>query len=185
MMARRDFVRTGAGGLTLAGALPLLAGCTSAAIGAHDKVRPGDDLAMLDTVLALEYEAAAAYDAILAGSLLAGDERALAAAFRADHGKHAEALAAIIRRRGGAAAPAKAPNSDRFAIGALTGREDALRFLLNFEEGLALAHLGAVPAFADKDLAKNSAGILGVESMHWAVLRRALGEAPVPMPIIG
>ncbi|MBV9523155.1 MAG: ferritin-like domain-containing protein, partial [Alphaproteobacteria bacterium] len=53
------------------------------------------------------------------------------------------------------------------------------------EVGLALAHLGAVPAFADRDLAKGAAGLLGVEAMHWAVLRRALGEAPVPAPIIG
>ena len=44
MMARRDFVRTGVGGLTMVGARPLLGGCTSAAIGAHDKVRPGDEL---------------------------------------------------------------------------------------------------------------------------------------------
>jgi hypothetical protein len=140
---------------------------------------------MLETVRALEDEALAAYDAILAGTLLAGDERALVAAFRADHGKHAEALAAIIKQRGGAAAPGNAPISDRFATGAFAGREDTLRFLLGFEEGLALAHLGAVPAFSDKDLAKGSAGILGVEAMHWAVLRQALGEAPVPMPIIG
>jgi hypothetical protein len=34
--------------------------------------------------------------------------------------------------------------------------------------------------FADKDLAKAAASILGDETMHWAVLRNALGENPVP-----
>jgi len=42
-----------------------------------------------------------------------------------------------------------------------------------------------VPGFADKNLAKGSAGILGVETMHWSALRSALGEAPVPAPFLG
>jgi hypothetical protein len=42
------------------------------------------------------------------------------------------------------------------------------------------AYLGAVPLFGNRDLAKAAASILGDEAMHWAVLRQALGEAPVP-----
>ena len=67
----------------------------------------------------------------------------------------------------------------------LTNRDDALRFLVGVEQGLALAHLGAVPAFAEKDLAKGAAGILGIETMHWSALRRALGEDPVPAAFLG
>jgi hypothetical protein len=37
-----------------------------------------------------------------------------------------------------------------------------------------------VPLFANRDLAHAAASILGDEAMHWAVLRQALGEAPVP-----
>jgi len=33
---------------------------------------------------------------------------------------------------------------------------------------------------ANRDLAQAAASILGDEAMHWAVLRQALGEAPVP-----
>lgn len=40
--------------------------------------------------------------------------------------------------------------------------------------------LGAVPLFGHRDLAKAAASILGDEAMHWAILRQALGEAPVP-----
>ena len=80
---------------------------------------------------------------------------------------------------------ARAAEDYRFATGALGRRDDALRFLLGFERGLALAHLGAVPGFADKTLAKGAASILGVESMHWSALRSALGEDPVPAPFLG
>src|SRR6266851_4771885 len=79
---------------------------------------------------------------------------------------------------------ARSASDYRFAAAELTSRDDALRFLVAFEQGLALAYLGAVPAFAEKDLAKGAAGILGVESMHWGVLRRALGEDPVPVPFL-
>ncbi len=73
----------------------------------------------------------------------------------------------------------------RFSSAALKERDETLRFLVGFEQGLTLAHLGAVPAFADRALAKSSAGILGVEAMHWAALRRALGEDAVPAPFLG
>ncbi len=42
------------------------------------------------------------------------------------------------------------------------------------------AYLGAVPVFGDRSLAQVAASILGDEAMHWAVLRQALGEQPVP-----
>jgi hypothetical protein len=37
-----------------------------------------------------------------------------------------------------------------------------------------------VPQFGNRDLAQAAASILGDEAMHWAVLRQALGDAPVP-----
>ena len=49
-----------------------------------------------------------------------------------------------------------------------------------YEKGAASAYLGAVPQFANRDLAKAAASILGDETMHWAVLLGALGENPVP-----
>ena len=42
------------------------------------------------------------------------------------------------------------------------------------------AYLGAVPVFENRELAKAAASILGDEAMHWAILRNALGEDPVP-----
>jgi hypothetical protein len=46
------------------------------------------------------------------------------------------------------------------------------------------AYLGAVPVFGNRDLAKAAASILGDEAMHWAILRNALGETPVPAAFV-
>jgi len=162
--------------------LPLLAGCTTAAVGAHQRSRPSDDVALLQNALGLERQVIAAYAAVLNGALLVGGELELAKQFAADHKKHEEAIVASLTRR---QAPPAPDEEHPLAIAELASRTDALRFLLGFEEGLALAHLGAVPAFDDKDLAKGSAGIMGVEAMHWSQLRRTLGESPVPAAILG
>ena len=36
----------------------------------------------------------------------------------------------------------------------------------------------------NRDLAKAAASILGDEAMHWAILRNALGEVPVPSAFV-
>jgi hypothetical protein len=55
-----------------------------------------------------------------------------------------------------------------------------LRFAAMLEKGAGSAYRGAVPVSGNPDLAKPGASILGDEAMHWAILRNALGEAPVP-----
>ena len=46
--------------------------------------------------------------------------------------------------------------------------------------GAVSAYLGAVLLFDNRELSKAAASILGDEAMHWAVLRQAIGETPVP-----
>ncbi|HZS85846.1 MAG TPA: ferritin-like domain-containing protein [Stellaceae bacterium] len=179
---RRDLIRSGLAGLGLVMG-SLLSGCTSA-IGAHEAASAGNDRAMLANAHALEDEAVAAYEAALQSGLLSAEERDLALRFQSDHRKHAAAIAASAAE-GAASAAAGTPAARRAEAVSLTSREDALRFLLDIEKGLALAYLGWVPAYFDRDLAKGAAGILGVETMHWALLRRALGEEPVPAAILG
>ncbi len=55
-----------------------------------------------------------------------------------------------------------------------------MKFAAKLGQGAVSAYLGAVPLFSERDLAKAAASILGDEAMHWAVLRQAVGEAPVP-----
>ena len=60
-----------------------------------------------------------------------------------------------------------------------------LRFAAGLEKGAVSAYLGAVPQFADRELARAAASILGDEAMHWAILRNAVGEDPVPSAFVG
>ena len=38
---------------------------------------------------------------------------------------------------------------------------------------------------AQRDLSRAAGSILGDEAMHWAILRQALGEEPVPSAFVG
>lgn len=183
---RRRLILGGVGVLTTA-ALAVPA-CTGAAVDAASG--PSKDAELLTNLLGLEYAAVEAYQAVLTGSFLGEAERRLAVDFQGDHRQHADALVRALGRLGGTAAPGTAPGGRRLAAPSptapsLAGHDDALRFLVATEQGLALAQLAAVPAFAGRDLAKGAAGILSVESMHWAAWRGALGETPVPSAIIG
>ena len=59
-----------------------------------------------------------------------------------------------------------------------------LRFAASLEKGAVSAYLGAVPIFNNRDLAKAAASILGDEAMHWAILRNAVGDVPVPSAFV-
>ena len=103
---------------------------------------------------------------------------ALAVTFQGHHKEHADVLAKTILKLGGQPVSAKAKYS--FPVETLKTQADVLRFAAMLEKGAVSAYLGAVPVFDNRDLAKAAASILGDEAMHWAILRNALGEAPVP-----
>ena len=67
-----------------------------------------------------------------------------------------------------------------FPVERLKSQADVLAFAAGLEKDAVSAYLAAVPLFASRDLSKAAASILGDEAMHWAVLRQALGENPVP-----
>jgi hypothetical protein len=106
----------------------------------------------------------------------------LAVTFQGHHKAHAELLAQTIAKLGGKAVAAK-PKYD-FPANQLKSQADVLRFAAKLEQGAVSAYLGAVPLFVNRDLSKAAASILGDEAMHWAVLRHALGEAPVPSAFV-
>ena len=98
--------------------------------------------------------------------------------FQGHHKEHADVLAKTVTKLGGKPAVAKAKYD--FPVEQLKSQADVLKFAAKLEQGAVSAYLGAVPLFGNRDLAKAAASILGDEAMHWAVLRQALGEAPVP-----
>lgn len=182
-MARRSFLQ-GGGRLTLsAAAVTLLAGCES--IAASSAATAGDDandVRILNTALAAEHEAVAAYQVGAESGLLSKPVLDLAAQFQGHHKEHADMLAKTVATLGGT--PAEARGEYDFGADGLQNEADVVRFAAGLEKGAVSAYLGAVPLFTDSDLARAAASILGDEAMHWAVLRYALGENPVPVAFV-
>jgi bacterioferritin (cytochrome b1) len=178
---RRSFL--GGSGLLLSGsAVALLSGHASLAAAADKGANPANDVAILNSALAAELEAIAAYGVGAGSGLLKGAVLTLATTFQGHHKQHAEVLAATVTRLGGTAAIPKTQYN--FPVETLKTQTDVLRFAAGLEKGAVSAYLGAVPLFKDRELAKAAASILGDEAMHWAVLRQALGDEPVPAAFV-
>jgi rubrerythrin len=175
LAARRAFL--GQSGLLLSGAaVALLAG--GDALAAKSGSAAESDIRILNTALAAELEAIAAYQVGAESGLLQKPVLDLAVTFQGHHGEHAGVLTRTIQKLGGKAVTAKEKYT--FPTDQLKTQADVLRFAAGLEKGAVSAYLGAVPAFGNRDLAKAAASILGDEAMHWAILRNALGEVPVP-----
>jgi rubrerythrin len=173
--ARRLFL--GKSGLMLSGAaVALLAG--NDALAAKTGGSDGNDVQILNTALGAELEAIAAYQLGADSKLLEKPVLDLAVTFQGHHKAHAALLAATVAKLGGQPVSAKAKYD--FPADQLKSQADVLKFAAKLEQGAVSAYLGAVPLFNERDLAKAAASILGDEAMHWAVLRQAVGEAPVP-----
>ena len=176
--ARRLFLSRS--GLVLSGAaVALLAGRDALAAKSGDK---SSDTNILNTALAAELEAIAAYQVGAESGLLQKPVLDLAVTFQGHHKQHAEVLAKTIQKLGGK--PVAAKGKYAFPVEKLKSQADVLRFAAGLEQGAVSAYLGAVPLFGNRDLSKAAASILGDEAMHWAVLRQALGEAPVPAAFV-
>ncbi len=179
--SRRSFL--GASGVALSGtAIALLAGKHALAAAADKAGNPAGDAAILNSALAAELEAIAAYGVGAGSGLLKGAVLALAVTFQGHHKQHADVLAGAVTRLGGK--PNTAKPSYNFPVETLKTQNDVLRFAADLEKGAVSAYLGAVPSFKDRDLSKAAASILGDEAMHWAVLRQAVGDEPVPAAFV-
>lgn len=173
--ARRLFL--GQSGLALSGAaVALLAG--NEALAAKSGGANLNDVQILNTALGAELEAIAAYQLGAQSNLLQKPVLDLALVFQGHHKEHADMLAKTVEKLGGK--PVLAKTAYNFPVDQLKSQADVLRFAAKLEQGAVSAYLGAVPLFGNRDLAKAAASILGDEAMHWAILRQALGEVPVP-----
>jgi len=177
---RRSFLARAGQATLSAGAVMLLAG------GSYSKRASAaameDDVRILNTALGAEQEAVAAYQVGAESGLLKAEVLDLAVTFQGHHKEHADVLAKTIQQLGGT--PAEPKKMYDFPVASLKTQEDVLRFAAGLEKGAVSAYLGAVPLFTERELAKAAASILGDEAMHWAVLRGALGEDPVPSAFV-
>ena len=177
--ARRSFLT--ASGILLSGsAVALLAG--KDALAAKSGSEAESDIKILNTALASELEAIAAYQVGAESGLLQQPALGLAITFQGHHQAHAGVLSQTITKLGGK--PVGPKSKYEFATASLKTQNDVLRFAAQLEKGAVSAYLGAVPVFGNRDLSKAAASILGDEAMHWAILRNAVGETPVPAAFV-
>jgi hypothetical protein len=176
---------TQSGGAVLSSTAIALLGAT----GLYSGQQPNDDAAasdatILNTALGGEFGAVAAYQLAADSGLLQKPVLDIAMQFQGQHKAHADLLTKTVNTLGGHPAEPKKTADYKFPIQTLKNQTDVLRFAARLEQGAASGYLGMVPVLGDRDLAKVVASILGDEAMHWAILRQALGENPVPEPFI-
>lgn len=177
---RRLFL--GRSGLVLSGStIALLAGRD--ALAATTAEAPANDVGILNSALGAEQEAIAAYQLGADSGLLKPDVKQIALTFQSHHKAHADLLAGTVAKLGGK--PVQAKPHYTFPEAKLKSQTDVLRFAAGLEHGAVKAYLGAIPRFSDRELSGAAGTILADEAMHWAVLRHALGEPPVPGPFVG
>ena len=182
-VSRRGLLKDAGSATLTATAIGLLTGSSSLFTARSARAAaPEQDIRILNTALAAEHEAVAAYQVGAGSGLLKRDALDLAIRFQGHHKEHVALLASTIVKLGGRAA---SPREDYgFPVEALSNQGDVLRFAAGLEKGAVSAYLGAVPLFESGDLAKAAASILGDEAMHWAVLRYVLGDNPVPTAFV-
>ncbi len=175
---RRKFLKQ-SGAVTFSGlAIAMLGGASHAhAAGTSDEAAQ-QDIRILNTAIAAEHEAVAAYQVGAESGLLSSEVLSVAVAFQGHHKEHVDALVKAVRSLGGTEVEPLAQY--QFPVEKLKQQSDVLQFAAGLERGAVSAYAGAIPVFDNRDLAGAAASILADEAMHWAVLRHALGLDPVP-----
>jgi len=185
-LARRSLFSSGGKMLLSATAVALMSGNEALATSLNETADAGltQDVDILNSALGAEQEAIAAYQLGAESGLLQKPALDLAVTFQGHHKAHAALLASTVKKLGGTPAAEKKVADYHFPTSQLKNGTDVLRFAAELEKGAVSAYLGAIPLFTNRDLAKAAGSILGDEAMHWAVLRQALGDAPVPEPFV-
>jgi hypothetical protein len=138
------------------------------------------EIQALNLALAAELQLIAAYEFGEETRLLHPASLDLTRSYRAHHEQHAALLGEALEKLGGM--PIQSDTSYDFATEELNAEEDVLKLAARLEQCAVGTYLKAIPRFpGHPGLANTAATILGDEAMHYAVLRQALGEAPVFM----
>jgi hypothetical protein len=163
-----------------AGAAAALAGCGTAG-GSRLRVRGGAahaDAKLLNGLLALERRAIAAYTASI--PLLTGYDRRAATVFLRQELAHAGELLGLLKRVGAGENP-RVPN---YSLGRPRSRRELLALLHELERAQLAGYVDALPRLTPGVLRQTAAAILADDAQHAAVLRGALGLAPIPTAFV-
>jgi bacterioferritin (cytochrome b1) len=186
LVAWRSLLPTSTGAVLSPTAIALLGcGLYGGQPGEPRTVETGaSDAKILNTVLGGEFGAVAAYQLGAESGLLQKPVLDVAMKFQGQHKEHADFLARTVTTLGATPTEPKKAADYNFPVETLKTQTDVLQFAASLEKGAAVAYLDIIPVLDDRDLVKTIASILGDETMHWAILRQALGEDPVPAAFI-
>jgi hypothetical protein len=137
------------------------------------------DLALLNRSLGLERLAIAAYEAAI--PLLAGRDKLIATQFLKQELLHAGRLIALINALGGPATS----RPQTYPLGQPRTPRQLVKLLHEVEQVQVVAYLQAIPQLSAGQLRAEIASILADDAQHVAIIRRALGEFPVPTAFPG
>jgi rubrerythrin len=130
------------------------------------------DVKSLNAAIALERAGVTAYTAAAATGFLSPPVLDVTKAFMADHVAHLAALTTALKAIGATATDETA----KLDYPTLATEADILNFAYTIERLAANSYLGVIATFKNRDLAKISATILGVETTHVALLAEALAK---------
>jgi rubrerythrin len=183
VVSRRRIIFQGTG-LLSASAVALLAGHPASAAKQTSGHNSAQDVATLNTALALEHEGINAYTLGAQSNLLEKPALTLAIKFQNDHKAHRDRLISVIQTLGGT--PVKEKTLDEYAkeldVAKLKSQPDVLDFAVGLERAAANAYLGIIPAFSDRRWAKLAGQLATDEREHFTVLTQALGRS-LPAPL--
>ena len=142
--------------------------------------------ALLNRGLEAEYTAIAAYETAIASGKLNEKAVDLANTFKKQHNDHAEAIKGFVQQLGGQPVEKKSSQEyiSKLPADKLTSQENILRIAAHLEKMATIGFLKQVSELNDRKMAQTISSISSDEAMHWATLRNALGEAPVPFSFV-
>jgi rubrerythrin len=150
-----------------------LAGTGLAALmSTADAAASPKDVAVLNSAIPLERAGIKAYQDAASLGILSAPVLEVAKGFMTDHMAHRDALIAAVRANGGTPSEETA----KLVYPTLKTEADILAFAESVERQAASAYLSVFPVLEDKGLAKTAASILGVETMHVAILATVLKQ---------
>ena len=160
----------------------LLASCGEDDSQPNGEPRAGSGEATLNSLVALEHAAAAAWEVI--GARLRGEAERYARHIAARERAHAARLGALVSRLGGEPAAGRGPGGYDESFPVMRRAADALRFAADLEEELVRTHLDALRTLTDERQRRLVAGIVAEEAEDLAVVQVLAGGAAATQPFV-
>jgi rubrerythrin len=175
-----------AGSLTRRGALGaaavVVASCGSSDPPPSTGARPGSGAGLLNSILALEHAAVAAYGA--GARLLRGQALRYAREIEQQEREHVRRLEELITGLDGTTARPRSADEYARSFPLLGNGDDALRFARDLEQRLVRAYLQALPKLPEAELRRAAAEIGADEASHLAVINVLRGVPAAPQAFV-